>query len=141
MKENSSETLTTAPKVQKFDRLQSIEREHKDALERAVSLNIPHAVITTEDEDDNGPQESTSPSVHSAESEEQSSANKLAPNPKDDSPMGKSENSSIPNSKTKRTNWNVLAERLFERTDSGNLRTRKDITVTDSSQDVNISIS
>ncbi|KAJ9564682.1 hypothetical protein OSB04_000648, partial [Centaurea solstitialis] len=43
------DSATTAPQVQKFDRLQSIEKEHKDALERAVSLNIPHAVKTTDE--------------------------------------------------------------------------------------------
>ena len=43
MKENNYETITTAPKVQKFDRMNTIQKEHKDALERAVSLKIPHA--------------------------------------------------------------------------------------------------
>ncbi|CAI9299066.1 unnamed protein product [Lactuca saligna] len=53
LKEKSCENVTTPPKVQKFDRLQSIEKEHKDALQRAVSLKIPHAVMimTTDDEE------------------------------------------------------------------------------------------
>ncbi|KAL2897382.1 Sn1-specific diacylglycerol lipase alpha [Bienertia sinuspersici] len=44
MKENSTDTVTSPPKVQRFERSQTIEKEHKDALERAVSLNVPHAV-------------------------------------------------------------------------------------------------
>ncbi|GMY24853.1 sn1-specific diacylglycerol lipase alpha [Fagus crenata] len=49
MKESSSETVTAAPGVQKIERLQTIEKEHKDALERAVSLNVPHAVTNPEE--------------------------------------------------------------------------------------------
>ncbi|XP_039009568.1 diacylglycerol lipase-alpha-like isoform X1 [Hibiscus syriacus] len=44
MRENKSETITVPPKIQKLERLQTIEKEHKDALQKAVSLNIPHAV-------------------------------------------------------------------------------------------------
>ncbi|KAF5750003.1 hypothetical protein HS088_TW03G00332 [Tripterygium wilfordii] len=50
MKESSAETITTPPKVQKLERLETIEKEHKDALQRAASLNIPHAVTTLEQE-------------------------------------------------------------------------------------------
>ncbi|KDP25780.1 hypothetical protein JCGZ_22502 [Jatropha curcas] len=46
--EKDSETITTPPKVKKLERLQTLEKEHHDALERAVSLNIPHAVSTPE---------------------------------------------------------------------------------------------
>ncbi|XP_009370563.2 uncharacterized protein LOC103959910 [Pyrus x bretschneideri] len=49
MKESCSETVTTAPKVQKLERLRTFEKEHKDALERAVSLNVPHAVTPNEE--------------------------------------------------------------------------------------------
>ncbi|RVW35094.1 hypothetical protein CK203_079840 [Vitis vinifera] len=52
MKEMSSETRTTAPKIQKLERLQTIEKEHKDALERAVSLKIPHATTDIEDKEE-----------------------------------------------------------------------------------------
>lgn len=48
--QNSSETVTVPPTVQKFERLKTIEKEHKDALERAVSLNVPHAVDAAENE-------------------------------------------------------------------------------------------
>ncbi|KAL8476350.1 hypothetical protein ACS0TY_028865 [Phlomoides rotata] len=44
LKEDGAETITEPPKIQKFDRKETLEKEHKDALERAVSLNIPHAV-------------------------------------------------------------------------------------------------
>lgn len=43
MKERSIETVKTAPKTQKMERQKTFEEEHKIALERAVSLNIPHA--------------------------------------------------------------------------------------------------
>ncbi|KAL7104243.1 hypothetical protein ACP275_08G231900 [Erythranthe tilingii] len=52
LKEMNEETVTTPPKVQKQERKQTIEKEHKDALERAVSLNIPHAVGSTEEEEE-----------------------------------------------------------------------------------------
>ncbi|KAK9074892.1 hypothetical protein SSX86_003211 [Deinandra increscens subsp. villosa] len=106
MKEKSSSesTMTAAPKVQRFDRLQSIEKEHKDALERAVSLNIPHAVDPDEDEDlddENSPRESC---------EDQSSA-------------------SDRKSKPGRTNWDDLVKRLFVRSDSGKLKAREDVKI------------
>ncbi|XP_047164693.1 uncharacterized protein LOC124834123 [Vigna umbellata] len=50
MKGKSSETVTEPPTVQKFERLKTIEKEHRDALERAVSLNVPHAVDSAEEE-------------------------------------------------------------------------------------------
>ncbi|OAY57177.1 uncharacterized protein LOC110609889 [Manihot esculenta] len=50
MMESSSETVTTPPKVQKVERLQTLEKEHQYAIERAVSLNIPHAESITETE-------------------------------------------------------------------------------------------
>ncbi|KAI3712668.1 hypothetical protein L1987_71230 [Smallanthus sonchifolius] len=125
MKEKSSETMTTAPKVQRFDRLQSIEKEHKDALERAVSLNIPHAVDANENEEDdkNGRQESTSTSA-STDSEDESSADKLASKHKDHSDTSESR-------KTSNTNWNDVVERLFERSGSDKLKARKDINISD----------
>ena len=59
MRESSSETITTAPKVQKLERRQTIEKEHKDALERAISLNVPYAVPASEDEKREAPQSET----------------------------------------------------------------------------------
>ncbi|KAB1208095.1 hypothetical protein CJ030_MR7G013048 [Morella rubra] len=51
MRESTAGAVTTAPKVLKLERLLTIEKEHKDALERAVSLNVPHAVTVTSPED------------------------------------------------------------------------------------------
>ncbi|GAU22412.1 hypothetical protein TSUD_122980 [Trifolium subterraneum] len=48
--QESSKTVTVAPTIQKFERLKTLEKEHKDALERAVSLNVPHAVDSAEEE-------------------------------------------------------------------------------------------
>lgn len=128
MKEKESETVTTAPKVQKFSRLKSIEDEHKDALERAVSLNIPHAVSTTED-DEYEPQESTS------DNEDEPFAHKLPLEHKTAeprTPVEESGNTSSTGLKPGRTKWNDLVEKLYERTDSGKLKTRKDATTGDS---------
>ncbi|KAK1423618.1 hypothetical protein QVD17_18924 [Tagetes erecta] len=122
MKENSTETMTTAPKVKKFDRLQSLEEEHKDALERAVSLNIPHAVNPAEDEEGSEPQESTSAS----DNKDQSSADKLA--------------SGHTNSKPGPPNWNHLVNKMFERTDSGKFISRKASKTTDS-HNLDVSVS
>ena len=58
MKEMSSDTVTTAPKIPKLERLQTIEKEHKDALERAVSLNIPHATTSTGNEEESSQEKS-----------------------------------------------------------------------------------
>ncbi|GAB2211089.1 hypothetical protein Droror1_Dr00016380 [Drosera rotundifolia] len=50
MEESSAGTVTTAPHRQKLERLQTLEKEHKDALERAVTLYIPYAVALNEEE-------------------------------------------------------------------------------------------
>lgn len=53
LREKSSETVATMPpKEKRMERLNTLEKEHKDALERAVSLNIPHAVSTAEEEEE-----------------------------------------------------------------------------------------
>ncbi|XP_047978203.1 uncharacterized protein LOC125220107 [Salvia hispanica] len=49
MQELNTETVTTPPQVQKFNRKLTLEKEHKDALERALSLNIPHAETSYEE--------------------------------------------------------------------------------------------
>ncbi|KAF9683881.1 hypothetical protein SADUNF_Sadunf04G0060000 [Salix dunnii] len=106
IKETNSETITTPPAVQKFERMQTIEQEHRDALERAVSLNIPHAVATPDAEPcmDNG----TVPS--------------------------QSEGDQASNSKTKSTsgggkpNWDELVNKLFKNGESGHLVLNKDVT-------------
>ncbi|KAI3725757.1 hypothetical protein L1987_65549 [Smallanthus sonchifolius] len=56
LQEKSCEAATTPPEVQRFDRVQSIKKEHKDAIERAVSLKIPHAVtMMSPDEEETQP--------------------------------------------------------------------------------------
>ncbi|GMH15496.1 hypothetical protein Nepgr_017337 [Nepenthes gracilis] len=98
MKESSSGTVTTPPIVQRLERLQTIEKEHKDALERAVSLNIPHAVAA-EEEPHADSQASTLPPDEAAQPSE--------------TPSESGDGS---------TNWNKLAKKLFEKTESGHLK-------------------
>lgn len=98
MKESSSETITTAPKVQKLERLQTIEKEHKDALERAVSLNVPHAVNTSEEaSEDQKPEEAPqSEAEHVSETRSKSTSG--------------------------RTNWDHVVQKLFKKNESGDIQ-------------------
>uniref|UniRef100_A0A2N9ETH4 Fungal lipase-like domain-containing protein n=1 Tax=Fagus sylvatica TaxID=28930 RepID=A0A2N9ETH4_FAGSY len=102
MKESSSETVTAAPRVQKIERLQTIEKEHKDALERAVSLNVPHAVTNPEE-------------VPSQENEPEPSESQN----EDDSKTKSQSNSG-------RTNWDEVVEKLFKKDESGELLLMRD---------------
>ncbi|EYU45800.1 hypothetical protein ABFS82_11G100100 [Erythranthe guttata] len=116
LKELSTETVTTPPKMQKLDRKLTLEKEHKDALERAVSLNIPHAVIPGEEESSGNTEEGSSSSVE--KSVEASSHD------------GKTQHSSeIEKSccKNARTNWNEVAEKLFKRNESGKMLLNRDV--------------
>ncbi|GLU10664.1 hypothetical protein SLE2022_274500 [Rubroshorea leprosula] len=88
---------TVPPKVQKLERLQTIEKEHKDALERAVSLNIPHADVLTADK----------PSDEKEEKPSQAEG--------DDAPKTKSKSSSG------KKKWDTLVEKLFKKNDTGNI--------------------
>ncbi|KAK4776249.1 hypothetical protein SAY87_024210 [Trapa incisa] len=103
MKEAALETVTTAPKIQKIERLQTLEKEHKDALERAVSLNIPHAVNSANEEPEPppppGPQETEetmteAEKVHGDEGEVGDSKPKYADG---------------------NTNWDEVVKKLFKR--------------------------
>ncbi|KAF8378602.1 hypothetical protein HHK36_029950 [Tetracentron sinense] len=96
MRESSAETMTTAPKIQKLERLQTLEKEHKDALERAVSLNIAHAF--TPEEETTG---DTDMEGYHIQGEEASNSNYK--------------------SSDGRTNWNVVVEKLFNRNELGEL--------------------
>ena len=69
MKEGSPGTVTAPPTVQKMQRLRTIEKEHKDALERAVSLNVPHAVEAAEDEANEREEEEEGEEEYSEEEE------------------------------------------------------------------------
>ncbi|XP_004288595.1 PREDICTED: sn1-specific diacylglycerol lipase alpha [Fragaria vesca subsp. vesca] len=102
MKESSSETITTAPKVQKLERLQTIEKEHKDALERAVSLNVPHAVNTSEEaSEDQKPEEAPqSEAEHVSETRSKSTSG--------------------------RTNWDHVVQKLFKKNESGDIQLNRE---------------
>lgn len=102
MKESAE--ATDPPLQQKMERKLSLEQEHKDALERAVSLNVPHAVSSTEQ-----PCDDTNPSPL-------------------DNP---GEATSCRSSKSSRTNWDELVEKLFTKNASGNLVLKRDINVDD----------
>lgn len=102
LKEN--ESITIPPKLQRFDRLQSIEKEHKVALERAVSLKIPHAVTTkTPDEEEKEPLTKTSEDCYNQE--------ELAKNDLHVEPPR--QNGDGPSTKPAQANWNNLVERLL----------------------------
>lgn len=105
MKEPSTETITTPPKVQKLDRKLTLEKEHKDALERAVSLNIPHAVTPGEEEESTCNNEEPS-----------SSGDKSLETCKDDTEDTSEKEKSF--CKNARTNWNEVVEKLFRRNES-----------------------
>ncbi|XVE78640.1 hypothetical protein DITRI_Ditri13aG0162900 [Diplodiscus trichospermus] len=114
MRENKSETITVPPKIQKLERLQTIEKEHKDALERAVSLNIPHAASTTDESTENKTDPAISTRDESAETKETETA--PAQVGKRDTRNAKSVSSS---------NWDEVVEKLFTRSESGNLILKK----------------
>ncbi|XP_042498758.1 uncharacterized protein LOC122077059 [Macadamia integrifolia] len=101
MRESSGKPMTTAPEAQKFERLKTLEIEHKDALERAASLNVPHAVV---------PAEQPIGDSDSVASQEQG---------KDPS------NSRLKSSG--RTNWDEVVQKLFNRNESGDLKLKNEI--------------
>ncbi|KAI4307655.1 hypothetical protein L6164_030820 [Bauhinia variegata] len=103
MKDSSSETMTVPPTVQKFERLQTIEKEHKDALERAVSLNVPHAVSTSEDE----PPETQNKEEASCKSESKDASSTIS------KPSGG------------RSSWDEVIEKLLRKSESGEQRSLK----------------
>ncbi|GFY94109.1 alpha/beta-Hydrolases superfamily protein [Actinidia rufa] len=103
MKENNYETITTAPKLQKFDRMNTIQKEHKDALERAVSLKIPHA---------NAPEEE--PLTRNKESVEGGNAK-----------SSDNETKSKSGTYGGRPNWDVVLEKLLKN-ESGEFLLKKD---------------
>lgn len=104
--EERTETVTTAPRIPKIERLHTLEEEHRDALERAVSLNVPHAVPKIEEGE---------PSVE-----------KSTESCKD---VGNEDRSALKTSvKTSdaRTNWNDLVQKLFDKDESGQLLLKRD---------------
>ncbi|MQL95150.1 hypothetical protein Taro_027809 [Colocasia esculenta] len=89
------------PPQQKMERMVTMAKEHKDALERAVSLNIPHAVA---------PEEEPTRATEATTSENQS---------------GATSRSDLKSSG--RPNWDELVKNLFERSNSGALVLKEDI--------------
>lgn len=112
LKEASAETATTPPKVQKIERLKTLEKEHKDALERAVSLNIPHAVGADEEESSTQKEEEPIEDITFEESQKHG----------EDTSTSKSQGSDA------RTNWNEVVEKLFSKEKTGKLRLKREAT-------------
>ncbi|XP_010062261.2 uncharacterized protein LOC104449717 isoform X1 [Eucalyptus grandis] len=108
MRESNAETVKTAPNIQKMERLRSIEMEHKDALERAVSLNIPHAVTSQDEEnpDSNRQDEESRPS------QEEKSADVVL-----------NDKARPRNPKTK---WDEVVKKLMKRNESGKQRLNRE---------------
>lgn len=105
----SAEAPTAPPPVQRIERQHTLEKEHKKALERAVTLNIPHAVPTDTDEE-------------------------LSVHKEDDSGRGVTEtafliedaSTSTSHSTDARTNWNDVVEKLFAQDETGKLTLNKE---------------
>jgi len=83
--------------------LRTLEKEHKDAVERAVSLDIPHAVMPLDEENpDSHPQDE-----ESQPSQEEKSADIVL----DDKARPRNA----------RTNWDEVVKKLMNRDRSGKL--------------------
>lgn len=96
----NSKKETTPPSQQKMERLQSFEEEHKNALQRAKTLDVPHAADLSEEEIQE--EDSTAPpsDTHSETTTETKSGG--------------------------RTSWDELMEKLFTRDEDGRLVVNKD---------------
>lgn len=104
--EERTETVTTAPQIPKIERLHTLEEEHRDALERAVSLNVPHAVPKIEEGE---------PSVE-----------KSTESCKDGGNEDRSALKTSVKTSDARTNWNDLVQKLFDKDESGQLLLKRD---------------
>lgn len=108
MRESSAKIVTTAPNIQKIERLRTIEKEHKDALERAVSLNIPHAVTSPDEENpDSNPQDEESQPSREEKSADVFLDDKARPC-------------------DARTNWDEVVKKLMKRDKSGKLSLKRE---------------
>uniref|UniRef100_A0A0D3GF04 Fungal lipase-type domain-containing protein n=2 Tax=Oryza TaxID=4527 RepID=A0A0D3GF04_9ORYZ len=96
-----NEKPTTPPALQKMERLQSFEEEHKNALERAKTLDVPHAVDLSEVEIQEGSSPTPPSDTHSEATSEAKSAG--------------------------RTSWDELMHKLFTRDEGGKLVVKEDI--------------
>ncbi|XP_057807193.1 uncharacterized protein LOC131021884 [Salvia miltiorrhiza] len=111
LQELNKETVMTPPKVEKFNRKLTLEKEHKDALERAVSLNIPHAETSYEESSGNN-EEGTSQATNLETCND---------NAEDSSEKEK------PVCKDPRTNWDEVVEKLFKKNESGKMLLKRDV--------------
>lgn len=130
LKEGSSETITTAPKVPKMERLQTIKQEHKDALERAVSLNIPHAVSATEDDEPSGPHKEESAEEISIGAEP--SQKEIEEENRKEEGEKKREDAASKRKETSRksiTDWDELTEKLFKKDETGQMVLNRDVII------------
>ncbi|KAE8685935.1 endo-1,4-beta-xylanase Z-like [Hibiscus syriacus] len=109
MRENKSETITVPPKIQKLERLKTLEKEHEDALQKAVSLNIPYAVPIAGETIEIG--------IEEMETETEAVEANNGDNPK-----------AKPELSSRGTNWDELVEKLFERSESGKLILNRELT-------------
>ncbi|KAL1540768.1 hypothetical protein AAHA92_25074 [Salvia divinorum] len=111
LQELNTETVTTPPRVEKFNRKLTLEKEHKDALERAVSLNIPHAETSYEESYGNN-EEGTSQDrkLETCNHNTEDSLEKEKPVCKD-----------------ARTNWDEVVGKLFTKHESGKMLLKRDV--------------
>lgn len=126
MRDGIEETVTTAPGIQRFERRLSLEKEHKNALERAVSLNVPHAV-SSEVEFFPATDTGEEPSVprEGKEKEEEQETNEVEPAKNgDNATYGKSK------SDGGSTNWDLLVQKLFNKNASGKLQLKENLDTT-----------
>ncbi|XP_074371165.1 uncharacterized protein LOC141712217 [Apium graveolens] len=107
LKENSSRTLTTPPEVQRVERLNTLEKEHKDALHIAVSLDTPHAV--------------TDPQIRDEE-EGFSSGDKIG-----SQNDGKEAERPSSNSVGERMDWNDVVHMLFNKNECSKMQIKRDV--------------
>jgi len=118
LKQRSVETVTSPPRVHKLERLHTIEREHKDALQRAVSLKVPHAEPLQDE-----PLENVESEAVPEENAESAECTKSQTVPAESSENKPTEESLKPKSRSSgsKTNWDELVEKLFKKTESGEI--------------------
>ncbi|KAF9625271.1 hypothetical protein IFM89_020857 [Coptis chinensis] len=151
----STEDVMTAPGTQRIERLQTLKEEHKDALERVVSLNVPHAAGLEDDsrparvaedesfpsgkaedisgsvivaEDAFGPSKKTEQVSGPARAEDEPTTSREAK----EEPAQNIENDDShikSNSTGKRSNWDLLVQKLFNKSESGKLNLKESFNV------------
>ncbi|KAL6003481.1 hypothetical protein ACLOJK_023711 [Asimina triloba] len=132
----------TPPPEQRFTRLETIKKEHKDALERAVSLNVPHATTTTDETAEDRVTDSHAAATKTTDetagdrvtddhaatattTTDQTAEDRVTENLLPHQREGPSHSRS--KSSGGKTSWAELVEKLFDRDDLGKLVLRRDI--------------